>query len=146
MYWSLATFEVASASSSILAMFSFTHLTKSRAPRGVVEDEHRRALHGVGDHGALHAAGQVQHLHAAVVGRDQRALGRRHRDQELALGVLAVDRSGPAKPSGTWATPVKFSMLPFARVRVERVVRDVLQLGAGVLLDELLPLRDDLGV
>jgi hypothetical protein len=44
---------------------------------------------------------------------DQRALGRRHRHDEFALGMLAVDlSSGPAKPSGICATPVKFSMLP----------------------------------
>ena len=44
------------------------------------------------------AARQVEHLDAAVVGGDQRALGGRQRDEELALRVLAVDleRAGEA--------------------------------------------------
>ena len=80
---------------------------------GGVEDEDRGALHGVVDHGAGDAAGEVEHLHAAAVGGDQRAFGGRQRDQELALGVLAVDHAaGPARPIGICATPTKFSMLP----------------------------------
>jgi len=33
-------------------------------------------------------------------------------DEKFALGMLAVNLEGPAKPMGTWATPVKFSILP----------------------------------
>ncbi len=62
----------------------------------VLEGEHRRALHRIVDHGALDAAAQVHYLDAAVVRRDQGALGGGQRDQKVALGVLAVDadRSG----------------------------------------------------
>ena len=58
-----------------------------------VEDEHRGALHVVALDGAGHPAGEVEHLHPAVVAGDQRALGRGQRDDELALGVLAVHRA-----------------------------------------------------
>ena len=65
---------------------------------GIVKDEDRRALHRVADHRALDAAREVEHLHAAVVGGDQRAFGGGHRHDELALRVLAVDgqRAGKA--------------------------------------------------
>ena len=44
--------------------------------------------------------------------------------------------SGPARPIGTWATPVKFSMLPRVDRRVERIAVDVFELLAGVVGDE----------
>ena len=63
-----------------------------------LEQERRRALHAVVHDRRRHAARLVEQLHAAVVGGDQRALGGRHRDVELALRVLAVDqqRAGDA--------------------------------------------------
>ena len=66
---------------------------------GIFEHEDRRTLHRIVDHGAFDAAAQVQHLHAAVVRRNQGALGGGQRDQEIALGVLAVDaeRSGESQ-------------------------------------------------
>jgi hypothetical protein len=64
---------------------------------GRVEDEHRRALHAVVDDRARHAAGEVEHLDAAVVGGDERALGRRQRDEELALACSPLtERPGEA--------------------------------------------------
>ena len=61
----------------------------------VVEDEDRGALHVVLDHRRLHAAALGQQPHAAVVAGDQGAFGGRHRDEEVALGVLAVDLQRP---------------------------------------------------
>ena len=64
---------------------------------GALEQERRRALHAVVHDRRLHAAGLVQQLHAAVVGGDERALGGRQRDVELALRVLAVDEQRPGE-------------------------------------------------
>ena len=59
--------------------------------QGVVEDEHRRALHVVLDHRRLDAAAFAQHPHPAVVAGDQGALGGRQRHVEISPGVLTVD-------------------------------------------------------
>ena len=74
-------------------------LAERARPAGALEQERRRALHAVVHDRRPHAAGRVEQLHAAVVGGDQRALGGRHRDVELALGVFAVDeqRAGDAE-------------------------------------------------
>ena len=66
--------------------------------QGVVEDEHRGALHVVLDDGRLHAATFGEHAHAAVVAGDERALGGSQRHVEVSPGVLAVDpqRTGHA--------------------------------------------------
>ena len=52
-------------------------------------------MHGVGDDGALYAAGQIEQFHAAVVGGDERSLGRGKGNDEVALGMFAAD--------GQWA-------------------------------------------
>lgn len=82
------------------------------AGAGVLEDEDGGALHSVGEDGGAGAAAQVEDVHAAAVGDDERAFGCGEGNQELAAGVLAVDEEGPARPMGTWTTPMQFSQLP----------------------------------
>ena len=67
MYFSFATFEVASASSLILSKLSQIHLTKSRAPRASSKANTGARCIDVVDDGALDAAAQVEHLDATVV-------------------------------------------------------------------------------
>ena len=125
-------------------MFSSTHVDEVAAVAGVVEDEDRRPLHAVAHHRAGDAAREVEHLHAAVVGGDQRALGGGQRDDELPLGVLAVDleRAGEADRHLGDAGEVLDVALGDGGVEGELV--DVLELDARVLLDELLARLDDL--
>ena len=108
---------------------------------GALEQERRRALHAVVDDRRLHAARLAEQLHAAVVGGDERALGGRQRDVELALGVLAVDqqRAGDADRHLRDADEV----LDVARHErgIERVRADVLERGAGLLGQERAPAR-----
>jgi hypothetical protein len=84
---------------------------KARASRAFSNTK-AGALHGVIHDRGRHAAGLMQHLHPAVIARDQGALGRRQRNVELTLRVLPVNEQHPAMPIGTCATPVKCSMLP----------------------------------
>jgi hypothetical protein len=51
--------------------------------------------------------------------------------------------SGPAKPSGNLRHAGEVLDVAVERVRVERVVGDMGQLGAGILFDERLPRLDD---
>ena len=69
-------------------------------------------------------------------------MARGTRNSPWACSPLTL--SGPAKPMGTWATPVKFSMLPLVDRGIEGELVDVLQLDPRVLLDELLAGLDDL--
>jgi len=62
-----------------------------------VEEKGGGPLHRIVDHGDVHPTGFAQQFHSPVVGGDQGAFGRGHRHVE---------------PIGTWATPVKLSMLP----------------------------------
>ena len=109
----------------------------------ILEDEDRRALHGIGDDGDLHAARQVQQLHAAIVRGDERAFGGGHRDDEVALRVFAVDAQRAGKADRDLGDPGEVLDVAFGRVRIERILPDVLRLRAGHLLDQRLPLFDD---
>ena len=123
-------------------MLSLEPLLEVAGLAGGLEDEDGRALHAVVGDGALHAAGQVEHLHPAVVRGDERALRRRHRDEEVAVGVLAVDRQRPGDAERDLRDADEALDVALQRVRVERVVRDVLELRSRELLHELLPLGD----
>jgi hypothetical protein len=87
--------------------------------------------------------GKVEHLHAAIVGCHQRAFCRRHRYDELTLRVLAVDLQRAGKADGNLRHTGEVLDVAVERVRVERIVGDVGQLRAAVLLDERLPRLDD---
>jgi hypothetical protein len=105
---------------------------------GALEQEAGSALHAVVDDGRLHAAGRVQQLHPAVVARDQRALGRGQRDVELALRVLAVDQQRACDADRHLRDPDELLDVAGQHLRIERVARDVLQRGSGLLAQELL--------
>jgi hypothetical protein len=89
---------VASAAALISSKLSTSHSPNARASRALANRKQGSPLHPVVEDRRLDAARRVQQLHPAVVAGDQRSLGRRQRDVELALRVLAVDeqRSGDA--------------------------------------------------
>src|ERR1044071_1656974 len=105
----------------------------------VGQQEHRRALHELLDHGGLDAAARVEQAHPAAVAGDQRALGGRQRDVEVALRVLAVDpdRAGEAE----WHLGHPGEVLDVAgdEGRRDRVHADVAQLDAGMVAGERAP-------
>ena len=105
--------------------------------QGVVEDEHRGALHAVLDDGRLDAAAFAEHAHPAVVAGDQRALGGRERHVEVSPGVLAVDaqRTGHADRHLRHAGEVLD--VPRQHAGVEREASDVLEARPGLLAQEL---------
>ncbi len=70
------------------------------AVAGVVEDEHGCPLHAVVHHRAGDAPCEVEHLDAAVVGGDERALRRGEGNEELADGMLTVDLDRPGEADG----------------------------------------------
>ena len=109
----------------------------------ILKDEDRRALHRIGDDGDLHAARQIHQLHAAVVRRDERAFGGGQRHDEVALRVFAVDAQRTGKADRDLRDPGEIFDVPFGRMRIERVLPDMLRLRAGDLLDQRLPLLDD---
>jgi hypothetical protein len=112
MYWSLATLEVASASSAILGRFSCTHFTKSRASAALSKTKT----------GARCIESPIT-VHLTPPDRLSTFMPRLY-DATSVPSVVAIGTmnspcacspwivSGPAKPSGICATPVKFSMLP----------------------------------
>ncbi len=106
---------------------------------GVIEDEDRGALHGVLDHRRGDAAGLVEDLHAAAVGGDQRPLGGRERNQELALGVLAVDQQRPREADRNLRHADEVLDVAARHRRVEGEAIDVLHRLAAVFRDEALP-------
>ena len=101
------------------------------------EDEGRRALHAVVEHGGLHAARLVEELHAAVVGGHERPLGRRERHVELALGLLAVDEQRTGEPDRDLGHAGELLDVAGQDRGVERVGADVLELRARALAQEL---------
>jgi hypothetical protein len=111
---------------------------------GALEDEHGRALHLVVHHGAGHAAGEVEHLHAPVVGGHERALGRGHGDEEVPLGVLAVDGEGPGEPHRHLRHADERLDVALEDVGVEGVPPEVLDALAGLRLQEALARADGL--
>ena len=115
----------------------------ARAAR-IVEDKDRRALHGVADHRHFHTARQVENLHAAVVGGDQGAFGCGHRNDEFALRVFAPDGQRAGKAQRHLGDAGEVLDVAAGDVRIKGVLRDVLQLLAGELLDEFLAFFDDL--
>ena len=106
---------------------------------GIVEHEHRRALHRIADDRAGHPTRQVQDLHAPVVAGDQRAFGRGQGNDELTLGMLAFDVDRPGEPQRNLGHAAEVLGVAVGDVGVERIVVDVLQSGPGVILDEFLP-------
>ena len=112
---------------------------------GVVEDEHRRALHAVLDDGRLDAAALAEHAHPAVVAGDERALGGRQRHVEVSLRVLAVDaqRTGHADRHLRHAGEVLD--VPRQHAGIEREASDVLEVCPGLLAQELTALGRHLG-
>ena len=110
----------------------------ARASR-VLEDEHRRALHGAFDDRRLHPAAFRQQPHASIVARDQRPLGRRERHEEIALRVLSVNpkRAGDANRHLSRADEV-FDV-PLKERRIERIFRDVREIDARHLANERAP-------
>ncbi len=139
MLRSLATEEVDSACSRIGDQVVVDPLREVARVAGVVEDEDRGALHGVLDHGRRDAAGLVEDLHAAAVGGDERALGGRQRDQELALRVLAVDSQRAREADRDLGDADEVLDVAARHRRVEGVPVDVLELLAAVVADEALP-------
>src|SRR5919109_52120 len=111
---------------------------------GALEDEGGRALHLVGHDGGGDAARLAQQPHAAVVARDQRALGGSERHVELALGVLAVDEQRPGHAERDLSDADEVLDVALGDPRIERVLGDVLERGAGALLQELAPGGGDL--
>ena len=93
------------------------------ASRALVEAEDRRPLHPVVEHRRGDPAGVAAQLHAAAVRRDQRALGRRERDEELPLRVLAVDQQRPGQPDRHLRDAEEVLDVARQRRRVERVRR-----------------------
>jgi len=67
------------------------------------------------------------------------ALGGGQGDQESPLACSPLTRRGPAKPRGTWATPVKFSMLPRVAYGIEGVPADVVQVHPAKAATKLPP-------
>jgi hypothetical protein len=102
-----------------------------------LEQERRRALHAVVQDRGRHAAALVEQAHAAVVRSDERALGCRQRNVELALRVLAVHEQRPRQADRYLRDTEELLDVAGQSRRVERVVRHVLQLGARHLLDEI---------
>ena len=134
MLISLPERVVVSATSLIASKCSSTQSPKSRAFAGVVEDEDRRALHELLDDRGLDAAALAEQPHAAVVAGDQRAFARRHRDVELALGVLAVDAQRPGEADRHLGHAHEVLDVARQHAGIEREAADVLERGAGALL------------
>ena len=111
----------------------------------IVEDEYRRALHVFLDHRRPDAAALVEQPHAAVVAGDQRALGGRERNVEVALGVLAVDPQRTGQADRHLGHADEILDVAGQHAGIERV-GPTCELGAGVLADELAPLRRHGGV
>ncbi|MEZ5059900.1 MAG: hypothetical protein R2700_00025 [Solirubrobacterales bacterium] len=103
---------------------------------GAGEAEAGSPLHRVVEDGRLHAADLPQQLHAAVVARDQRPLRGRHRNVELALGVLAVDEQGPRETDRHLCDAEEVLDVAGQDPRVEGVASDVLERRARDLLGE----------
>ena len=137
MSCSLPDFVVASATSRISSKCSSSHSPNAARPARALEQERRRALHAVVHDRRLHAARRVQQLHAAVVGGDERALGGRHRDVELALGVLAVDEQRARDPERDLGDAGEVLDVARQLGGIQRVGADVLERGAGLLAQEL---------
>ena len=145
MYCSLATREVASASWRISARCSCTQSRKSRASRAESKTKTGARCMQSAETVQVDAARQVEDLHAPVVGGDQRAFGRRERDQELALGVLAVDPERPGEADRDLRHAGEVLDVALGDGRVEAVPGDVVELHAGELLHELLAPGHHLG-
>jgi hypothetical protein len=85
----------------------------------------------------------MQHFHAAVVGRHQRAFAAGKRDIELTPRVFAVHQQGAGKTQGHLGHPGEVLDVSPRFVRVERITGDVLQFRSGLLPDESLAGADD---
>jgi hypothetical protein len=96
-------------------------------------------LHVVGDDRRRHATSLVQQPHTAVVARHERPLGSGQRHVKLSLGVLAVDEQRSGEPDRDLGDADELLDVAGGDLRIERVVRNVLQIGAGLLLGELGP-------
>ena len=75
----------------------------------------------------LHAAALGEQPHPAVVAGDQRAFGGRQRDEEVALGVLAVDPQRAGEADRDLRDAEEVLDVAGQRRRVERVAADVVE-------------------
>src|ERR1022692_3119190 len=126
-YSSLATEEVASASSRMCSILAFTQVTNSRPARASAKTNTGARC--------MASATTVDltppHAFKTLMPRLWEAI---RVPSEVANGIKNSPsacsprtRSGPAHPMGTWATPTKFSPLPddFGRVVVALIARQV---------------------
>ena len=132
---SFATRDVASATRRTSSRWSVHPVAKLPRLPGGIEDEHRRTLHAVARDGARDPARQVEHLHPAVVGGDERALGGREGDEELALRVLAVHPQRPREPDRDLRHAAEVLDVAPGHLGIERVGRHVVQRDTSGRLD-----------
>ena len=78
--------------------------------------------------------------HAAIIARDQRAFGRRHRHVEVAVGVLALDQERAGEPDRHLGRADEILDVAGQGARIEGMPADVVEPRAGSLLDEGAPL------
>ncbi len=106
---------------------------------GILKNENRGALHGVGDHGALHAPTTVQQSDAPIIGGDQRSLGGRQRNQEFALGMFAIYQERSRKAQWNLGHAGKMLNVSPQNMGIERIFWNMLQLDSRELFDKFLP-------
>ena len=103
----------------------------------VRQDEHGRALHAVVDHRGGHTAALGEQPHASVVAGDQGAFRGGEGDVELAAGMLAVDVQGAGDADGHLGHAGEVLDVARQHGRVEGEPPHVVQLGPGVLAQEV---------
>jgi hypothetical protein len=111
----------------------------------VGEHEHRRPLHRRLDDGRLHASALGDDAHAAAMACHQRAFRRRQRNVEIALRMLAVNAERAGEADRHLRHPDEVLDVPRGAAGFERAARDLAQIDASPLRQELPPACRHLG-
>ena len=119
------------------AKFSATQRPKSRASTASPRMKTgARCMHS-STTVALDSAALGEQTHAAVVAGDQRTFGGGERDEEVTLGMFAVDANRPGDADGHLRDANEILDVAGKDRRVERVLCHVREIGAGSLANEI---------